>query len=133
MDESTCRHATGRGIRSSRLDEVRILRVSFLNLLIMTFGLWACAHGPDQSAQDSKLESKPEIKLYINEELAVRELVPNTYLVTDKTYHNSNVLVARMKNGTVVIASSPFETESAKALVEWIKHELKAVKIIAIN
>ena len=37
----------------------------------------------------------------INEQLAVREIAPRAYVVTDESFHNSNVLVAQMSEGTI--------------------------------
>lgn len=69
----------------------------------------------------------------INDELAVQEFAPDTFVVTDTACFDSNVLVAKMPDETVVIASSPFETVSAAAMVSWIREKLAPKKIIAIN
>lgn len=69
----------------------------------------------------------------IDEELAVRALAVDTYLVVHEPFVAANVLVAKMPDGTVVICSSPFETEASRALVAWIKSTLKPARIIAIN
>ena len=69
----------------------------------------------------------------INEELAVQEIAPGTFVVTDTACFDSNVLVAKMPDETVVIASSPFETVSAAAMVNWIQQKLAPKKIVAIN
>src|SRR5690606_24319435 len=58
---------------------------------------------------------------------------PRTYLVTDEAYHDSNVLVAQMTDGTVLIASSPFETVNATALMNWINKKFVPTKTVAIN
>ena len=69
----------------------------------------------------------------INDELAVQEIAPDTFVVTDTACYDSNVLVAKMPDETVVIASSPFETVSATAMVRWIQERLAPKRIIAIN
>ncbi len=69
----------------------------------------------------------------INSETSYTKIAPDTYVVTDEAYHESNVLVARMPDNTVIIASSPFETKSAEAMMTWIQKEFKPKKIIAIN
>ncbi|WP_176736680.1 metallo-beta-lactamase [Oligoflexus tunisiensis] len=66
-------------------------------------------------------------------QFTVKEIAPQTYVVTDLSYHNSNVMVAVMPDQTVLIASSPFETQGADALLQWIRAELKPRKVIAIN
>jgi metallo-beta-lactamase class B len=69
----------------------------------------------------------------IDEELALRTLAVDTYLVVHEPFVAANVLVAKMPDGTVVICSSPFETEASRALVTWIKGTLKPTRIVAIN
>ena len=68
-----------------------------------------------------------------NAEFGVHELAPDTFVVTDKTFFDSNILVARMPDNTVVIASSPFETQGATELIEWIKAKWNPKKIVAVN
>lgn len=69
----------------------------------------------------------------IDEELSVRTLAENTYLVVHEPFVAANVLVTKMPDGAVVICSSPFETEASRALVRWIKATLKPTRIVAIN
>lgn len=69
----------------------------------------------------------------IDEELSVRSLAIDTYLVVHEPFVSANVLVAKMPDGTVVICSSPVETEASRALVAWVKTTLKPPRIIAIN
>ena len=66
-------------------------------------------------------------------QFTVQEVAPKTYVATDRSYHNSNVMVAVMPDQTVFIASSPFETEGADALLQWIQAEFKPQKVIAVN
>lgn len=68
-----------------------------------------------------------------DQEFAVKEIAPDTYVVTDKTFFDSNVLVAKMKDGTVFIASSPFETVGTRELIGWIKAKWGPKKIVAVN
>ena len=69
----------------------------------------------------------------INDELALQAIAPDTFVVTDTACFDSNVLVAKMPDETVVIASSPFETVSAAAMVSWIQQKLAPKRIVAIN
>lgn len=69
----------------------------------------------------------------INLEISFKKIAPDTFVITDESYHQSNVLVARMPDHSVLIASSPFETKSADRMTTWIKQQLKPKKIIAIN
>lgn len=68
-----------------------------------------------------------------DQEFAVKEIAPDTYVVTDKTFFDSNVLVAKMKDGSVFIASSPFETVGTRELIGWIKAKWAPTKIVAVN
>jgi hypothetical protein len=68
-----------------------------------------------------------------SEQFTVKEIYPDTFVVSDKAYHYSNVLVARMDKDNVLVASSPFETQGADALIVWIKQKFSPRKIIAIN
>lgn len=65
--------------------------------------------------------------------ISYKEITSDVYVVTDEDYHQSNVLVARMDKKTVLIASSPFETQNAEAMMKWIKTKFSPDKIIAIN
>lgn len=69
----------------------------------------------------------------IDEELALRKLAPDTYLVVHEPFVSANVLVAKMPDGAVVIASSPMETHASRALVTWVKAALSPTRIVAIN
>lgn len=69
----------------------------------------------------------------IDEELSVRLRAEGTYLVVHEPFVAANVLVVKMPDGTVVLCSSPFETEASRALVAWVKRTLSPTKIIAIN
>lgn len=72
-------------------------------------------------------------KKQINKEFSVQEVAPLTYVVTDETWHQTNVLVAKMSDDTVVIASSPRDTVGAEALIAWVFSELAPKKVIVIN
>lgn len=65
--------------------------------------------------------------------MSYQEIATDTYVITDEAYHMSNVLVAKMSDGTVLIASSPFETMGAQALIQWIQAKLNPKKIVAVN
>lgn len=85
--------------------------------------------GAARSAADTRAAGPGRI----DEELAVRTLATDTYLVVHEPFVAANVLVVKMPDGTVVICSSPFETEASRALVAWIKSTLKPTRIVAIN
>ncbi len=66
-------------------------------------------------------------------QFSVQEVAAQTFVVTDRFYHESNVLVALMPDQTVFIASSPFEAKGAELLVNWIQQTLKPKRMVAIN
>lgn len=65
--------------------------------------------------------------------MEVRKISDDVFVVTDTEYHYSNVLVVRMGDGTVVLASSPFESVGTETLLDWVEHTLKPKRIVAIN
>lgn len=66
-------------------------------------------------------------------DFGVQEIARDTYVVVDKTFYDSNVLVAKMKDGSVLIASSPYDTEGGRDLIAWIREKWRPTKIIAVN
>jgi glyoxylase-like metal-dependent hydrolase (beta-lactamase superfamily II) len=69
----------------------------------------------------------------LNSELSVRSVAPNTYVVNHEPFFSSNVLVAKMPDGTVIVCSSPMETEAARVLMAWVRGALAPSRIVAIN
>ena len=72
-------------------------------------------------------------EVHIGDELVARELAPGAYLVTHVPFHASNVLVVRMADSTLVVCSSPFETEGTRALLAWLRATFHPRRIVAIN
>lgn len=89
--------------------------------LLLAFAVSACSN-----LTTSKVEN-------IGNELKVEMIKKNAYIVTDTTFYNSRVLIVKMRDGTVVITSSPFENESSEKLMKWVKNSLEPKKIVAIN
>ncbi|MFO0595475.1 MAG: MBL fold metallo-hydrolase [Myxococcaceae bacterium] len=76
--------------------------------------------------------ARPE-KAPLRAGLSVRALAPETWVVTQDEAHSSNVLVARFSDGTVLLCSSPFDTDATRALLAWVRRELAPKRIVAIN
>lgn len=74
-----------------------------------------------------------EGELRIGPELVARQLAPGAYLVTHVPFHASNVLVVRMPDASLVVCSSPFETEGTRALLTWLDQTFHPPRIVAIN
>lgn len=79
--------------------------------------------------------SAPRIdgELRVGPELVARELAPGAYLVTHVPFHGSNVLVVRMPDASLVVCSSPFESEGTAALIDWLERTFHPPRIVAIN
>ncbi len=69
----------------------------------------------------------------IDDELTARRIAKDTFVVTHEPFFSSNVLVARMPDGAVLVGSSPFETVASRALVGWIRATMSPTRIVAIN
>lgn len=78
----------------------------------------------------SQVETKPNFENRINDDLTFQSLDENTFVVTDNGLFSSNILVAKMPDDTVVIASSPANTFAASIMVNWIQEKLKPKKIV---
>lgn len=72
----------------------------------------------------------------IHPELVARNLGPadaGVLLITDQAYFDSNALAVRMGNGSVVLASSPYETQGTRAMLEWLRSEWGQLRGVAFN
>lgn len=98
-----------------------ILKLTKHYILLLAFTASACS-----SLTTSEIE-------YIGNELKVEMIKRNAYVITDTAFYNSRVLIVKLGDGTVVITSSPFENESSKKLIKWVKSSLEPKKIVAIN
>jgi metallo-beta-lactamase class B len=65
--------------------------------------------------------------------LTVRSIAADAWVVTHEEAHSSNVLVARLPDGTLLLCSSPFDTDTTRALVAWLGARLAPARIVAIN
>lgn len=72
-------------------------------------------------------------ELRIGAELVARQVAPGAYVVTHQPFHASNVLVVRMPDASLVVCSSPFETEGTRALLAWLESTFHPPRIVAIN
>lgn len=72
-------------------------------------------------------------KFSISKNLKVQTLNKQSYVIKDVSFYNSNVLVSRMPDDTVLIVSSPIDTTKTRDMLKWIEKTLQPKKIIAIN
>lgn len=87
---------------------------------------------PEASPPPSAAMNAPA-DIPVGAELVARRLDASTYVVTHKTFYDSNVLVAVMPDGSILLGSSPYETEGARALLRWVRATFKPTRIVAIN
>ncbi len=76
------------------------------------------------------VDSRP---LRIDPELTVQRIARDAFLVTHEPAFDSNVLVVRMSDGTVVLCSSPFDTEATRIMLRWLRSVFSPGRILAIN
>lgn len=100
-------------------------RASLALLLLATGACASSTHAPPAPRIEGELR--------IDRELVARQVAPGAYVITHEPFHASNVLVVQMPDGTVVICSSPFESEGTRALVRWIRATLHPRRMVAIN
>jgi glyoxylase-like metal-dependent hydrolase (beta-lactamase superfamily II) len=69
----------------------------------------------------------------LDHNMIVEKIMDNVYMVTDVDYRSSNVLAVKMADGTVFLASSPFENVGTATLLDWVQSKLKPKHIVALN
>jgi metallo-beta-lactamase class B len=101
--------------------------------------LAACASGPSArspgrpapTTQDRSPE--PVVSETIRPGLTVRSIARDAWVVTHEEAHASNVLVVRLPDGTLLLCSSPFDTDTTRALLAWLRARLAPARLVAIN
>ena len=107
-------------------------RHAVLLSIVLSLAVLACG-SPTASPRAARLPPKVGEITRIDAELAVRAIAPDVFVVTHEPFFASNVLVVRMPDGSVVLCSSPYETQATRALVRWIQRALMPSRIVAIN
>ncbi|HSO00762.1 MAG TPA: MBL fold metallo-hydrolase [Candidatus Nanopelagicales bacterium] len=70
----------------------------------------------------------------ISEVLTVQRAAREAYVLThDAGIVPANILVVRMPDGTLVLCSSPYETETTRAMLRWLRETFSPPRIVAIN
>nr|AIA17614.1 SPM_beta_lactamase [uncultured bacterium] len=105
-------------------------------LLFAVLILAGCTHNeglqPALSMEPAK-ETTPSASTALDDNLSAKLIRPDVWLVQDRSFYDTNVMLARMPDGTVVIASSFIDTPKTARLIAWIKKNLKPKEIRAIN
>lgn len=70
----------------------------------------------------------------ISDELTARRVARDAYVITHHAgLVPANVLAVRMRDGTLVLCSSPYETEATHAMLRWLRDTFRPQRIVAIN
>lgn len=109
------------------------LLATFASVLLLA----ACAHvrepsAPTAAAGPSVAETTAELRRL---GVSVRELAPDVFVAVVDSPNQSaaNVLFVKARDGSVVICSSPYDTETTRALVRYVRASLHPTRILAIN
>lgn len=99
--------------------------------VLMAFGilLVSCASKKNKESATGA----HRLPITIDKEMRISQIQEDVYVATDLKFYNSNILVVRMKDGTVVLASSPYENVGTRRLINWVNSQLKPTKVVAIN
>jgi metallo-beta-lactamase class B len=106
--------------------------------------LQGCASGapavapsaPVPAADRAALASlaKGSAPLRIGPALSIQKVAPDTYVVVHEAgLAPANIAVARMPDGSLVLASSPYDTETTRALVRWLREAFHPPRMLTIN
>jgi glyoxylase-like metal-dependent hydrolase (beta-lactamase superfamily II) len=105
--------------------------------LALSLVLHACTHAPALIAKSPHAASKPSADAaeLARVGLVIRELLPDVFLAVQQSPNQSsaNILLVRMPDGSVVICSSPYDTDTTRALVRYVRARFTPSRIIAIN
>ena len=104
---------------------MKTLLFSLISLVLLV----SCANKEKTGAMAPPLN----LPITIDKELRISQIQKDVYVATDLKFYNSNVLVVRMKDGTVVLASSPYENMGTRRLMKWINENLEPKKVVAVN
>jgi hypothetical protein len=123
---------------------VKLLRLALSPLAVLVF--FACSgartsptsnvspgHPPTMALPQAEPDKGAPHVDRIDAELEVRRISDDAFLVTHEPFFSSNILIVRMPDNTVVICSSPLETQGTRALVQWVRERFRPRQIIAVN
>ena len=66
--------------------------------------------------------------------LTIQKVAPDAYVVTHEAgIAPANIAAVRMPDGSLVLASSPYDTETTRAMVRWLREAFHPKRILAIN
>ncbi|HDQ45974.1 MAG TPA: subclass B1 metallo-beta-lactamase [bacterium] len=92
--------------------------------LPVLFGFWLGLAAGVASAEDA---------VCLSEDLTVRRLEPDVYLVVHAFPWPANALFVLMPDSDAVLVDTPYTDEATERLIAWIREELGELRIRAIN
>jgi glyoxylase-like metal-dependent hydrolase (beta-lactamase superfamily II) len=105
--------------------------------LALSLVFCACASTPASgtNAPADAAEVSHEAAQLASVGLSLRELAPDVFLAVQQSPNQSsaNVLVVRVRDGSLVICSSPYDTTATRALVHYLRARFSPTRIVAIN
>lgn len=72
-------------------------------------------------------------QLKLDHGMEVKKIMDDVFMITDEDYRSSNVLAVKMNDGSVFLASSPFESVGTETLLTWVKKTLSPKRIVSVN
>lgn len=104
--------------------------------LALSLLVYACTYAPSSTAKPPaparQLSQASELQRV---GLSIHELAPDVLLAVQRSPNKSsaNVLVVRVRDGSLVICSSPYDSEATRALVRYLRARFAPPRIVAIN
>lgn len=105
-------------------------------LLALALWLLSCARAPSRSASPASIDAETRANAELARVgLSIRELSSDVFLAVHQSPNQSsaNLLIVRVRDGSVVICSSPYDTAATRALVRYLRARFQPPRIVAIN
>lgn len=110
------------------------MRLPLLTLLCAA----ACTRGASVPTQSPGFAVTGEVAPMVSATQSLRPgltahtIARDTWVVTQEEAYDSNVLVVRLPDGTVLLGSSPFDTDATRDLLAWVR-ALAPSRVVAVN
>ena len=101
----------------------------------LVFALSACHHAPSAAPPTAEPRGAVEGEELAQVGISLRELSPGVFLAVHQSPNQSsaNILVVHMRDGSLVICSSPYDTAATRALVRYLRARFAPPRSVAIN
>lgn len=103
----------------------------------LLLSLQGCAGGTaavavDRAALAALAPGSPPLR--IGPALVMQQVAPDAYVVThDAGVVPANIAAVRMPDGSLVLCSSPYDTQTTRAMVRWLREAFHPPRILAID